>query len=812
MTLARYKQKRNLQQTPEPKGKIGKSKEQIFVVQKHAASHLHYDLRLALHGVLKSWAVPKGPCLDPRVKRLAVEVEDHPLDYAKFEGTIPQGHYGAGEVIVWDYGHWTSKENLYSAYKKGNMKFTLEGKKLKGDWKLIKLKTPGKPQWLLIKGKDKYAKELDEIDILETKPKSVFSSKIIPPKKTKELKKNSSKSYVVNASNSPTFKPELATLTETMPEGDEWIYEHKFDGYRIIAFVNKAQVKLLTRNNLDWTHRFPQLADELKKLNLRSTLLDGEVVVLEKKNKSSFQALQNLLNTEDAVKNLHYYLFDMPAHENKDLADLPLIERKKQLKNILKPRTPHIHYTEHEEGNAEKLLQTACKKGWEGLIAKNKNSLYQQTRTRDWLKLKCQQRQEFIVIGYTEPGGSRHYFGSLLLAQHDKNQKLIYAGHVGTGFNQQSLKNLYEKLKPLKQSTMPLAKKPADPLARKVHWVKPKLIVEVQFTEWTDEGILRHPSYQGLRMDKSTREVFKEMPSQAKASMPELTHPDKILYPKAKITKLELANYLEKVSEHILPYLINKPISVLRCPEGPNKQCFFQKHWTAGMPKGLLPIVIKDKEKPNEYITLKNTDGLIGLAQLAVLEIHPWASTNNKLNYPDQLIFDLDPDDKVSWKTLVEATLIVRETLDNLEIKSFVKLTGGKGIHVVAPLKQIQQFSTIKPFAKLLADQLSKNFPKLFTSNMNKIHRKNKIFLDYLRNDREATAIAAFSPRRNENANIAVPISWKALPEMGRSSAYSIESIDEYFKDFPKNPWADFFKSKQNITEAQRKALAKLAE
>jgi bifunctional non-homologous end joining protein LigD len=811
MGLTTYRKKRHFNRTAEPKGKVQKTTEPIFVVQKHAASHLHYDFRLAINGVLKSWAIPKGPSLDPAVKRLAVEVEDHPLDYATFEGTIPHGEYGGGDVIVWDYGQWQAPENLAAAYQKGTMAFTLQGQKLTGAWKLIRLKsTNKKPQWLLIKTKDKYSKKLANYDVTTAEPASVLSGKTLttvsPEKNPTKRATCKNKQAITKASLPAIFKPELATLSAVLPAGNKWIFETKFDGYRILAFLNKREVRLISRNQQDWTHRFPAVVTELKKLNLANTILDGELVVLDKNKKSNFQLLQNALNRNTAQTELHYFVFDLPFYKSNDLTNLPLIERKTILaREIFQKNYLHIHYSEHLEGDAETLLKAACRQGLEGIMAKEKHATYQQTRTKEWLKLKCHQRQEFIVIGYTEPTGSRQYFGALLLAYYDKNQKLIYCGHVGTGFNKKSLQELYAKLKSLEQDKMPLTKKPNDPLARKVHWVKPKLVVEVEFTEWTEDNILRHPSFQGLREDKPAKQIKQELPIKNLTTFPALTHPEKILYLNAKITKLDLAQYYAKIADKLLPHIQNRPLTLLRCPA--DNKCFLQKHWMTGMPEGLEKIKLSDESEPKEYITLEDKEGLMGLAQLATLEIHPWASRKDKLDYPDQLILDLDPDVDLKWKVIIDAALLVHETLENLGFENFVKLTGGKGLHVVAPLAGKQPYSQVKAFTKLLAEKLAKHFPQVFTANISKKGRTGKIFIDYLRNEKEATAIAPFSPRHDEMASVAVPISWEKLPSFKNSKAYSIKTIENYFKDFPKNPWESFFKLKQAITQTQQLAL-----
>ncbi len=816
MSLTKYQSKRHFNLTPEPKGTVNKKQEPIFVVQKHAASHLHYDFRLAVDGVLKSWAVPKGPCLDPSIKRLAVAVEDHPLDYATFEGDIPAHEYGAGSVIVWDYGIWDAKTDLAKSYADGVMQFTLSGHKLSGEWRLIKLPNAmSQPQWLLIKVKDKYARKLSEYDVLEAEPDSVLSGKKL--KVTKHAIKSSNQQLIKQKVRkkttnkeifSMTFNPQLATLSNIVPSGDQWIYETKFDGYRILAYLNHQDVKLISRNNQDWTNKFSSVVADLKKLNLSATVLDGEMVILDNKNVSNFQLLQNVLSGEKSQHNLHYFIFDVLVYQGQDITSLQLKERKNLLQSsFFNQSFSHIHYTEHLQGDAKQLLNAACKAGLEGIIAKDKTSIYRQARTQNWLKLKCHQRQEFIVLGYTAPSGSRQYFGSLLVGYYDDKHQLKYAGHVGTGFNQRSLKSIYDKLISIQQDIMPLSKKPKDPLLRKIKWVKPELIVEVSFSEWTRDGILRHPSFQGLRVDKTSAEISQEVPLTENNTVQSLTHPDKIVYPKAGITKLDLANYFEKIADNILPFVRNRPLTILRCPSGTTNQCFLQKNWTRGLPQGLLATSISDKPSATEYISLRNKKGLIDLAQISTLEIHPWASNNMKLDYPDQMIFDLDPDINTSWQLIIEAANILHEALNNLKLINYVKLTGGKGLHLVVPLQGSQKYDEIKKFAKVMAQKLTKYYPKIFTDNLIKKSRVNKIFIDYLRNEKEATAVAPFSPRHDEDASIAVPIAWDKLSQIKNSKAFNIRTIDEYFKKHSQNPWQDFFDIKQVISKIDFKVL-----
>jgi bifunctional non-homologous end joining protein LigD len=815
MSLKKYHSKRHFKHTPEPSGKKSASSKNIFVIQKHAASHLHYDFRLAIHGVLKSWAVPKGPCLDPTVKRLAVEVEDHPLAYANFEGTIPKGQYGGGEVIVWDKGHWQSDEDLEKAYQHGSMHFILNGEKLHGEWKLIRMKTEAtNPQWLLIKGEDKYSKKLSDYDITREKPQSVISKKKINEISKKKISPQIKK-FPAN------FKPELAYLSKSLPTNNEWIYEEKYDGYRILSFINDKQIRLISRNGHDWTKKFPTIVSELKKIKIQSAILDGEIVVLDKQKKSNFQLLQNAFKEENDKK-CQYFIFDLPFYQGKDLSPLSLIERKELLKKIiLKKKTRLIHFSPYYTKNATQFFDKCCKSGREGIIAKHKDSSYRQKRTHEWLKIKCHQGQEFVVVGFTDPEGKRKYFGSLLLGYYDHNKKLVYCGHVGTGFNHDSLQELHEKLSKLHQPRPSLSLPKQGKSLRKSHWVKPIMVVEIKFTGWTNDGLLRHPSYQGLRKDKKSTEVRREIPtkkilikktdSQPKKSIiKQLTHPDKILFPNAEISKYALAEYYVKVEKNLLAHIKSRLLTLLRCPDPNKKKCFFQKNWMAGMPEGINKVKINIKSKMVEYINIKTKTGLVSAAQLSILELHPWSSKLKKIDFPDQIIFDLDPDISISWEKLVKAALLVRDTLSNLELKSYVKLTGGKGLHIVVPITANKHFDAVKEFARLVAEKLATHFPHLFTAHMSKKERIGKIFIDYLRNEEGATAIAPFSPRANEAATIAVPIAWEKLKSIGSSQAYSIKTIDKYFRDYPQNPWKDFFTVDQSILISHIKALKKI--
>lgn len=603
MSLNKYHEKRNFKKTREPKGKmVSSTSRRLYVIQKHAASHLHYDFRLELNGVLLSWAVPKGPCLDPSVKRLAVHVEDHPIDYGSLEGEIPKGEYGGGTVILWDTGEWQC-DDPNSAYKKGDLTFVLHGKKLKGGWKLIRIKNDPK-NWLLMKLDDRYAKPLSDYDVLLKMSKSVKSKKTIEqftkdhaqPIRKKTSKKKACENWEIVTPIKPLpaiVQPELATLVNAPPEGNQWLHEIKFDGYRLLAYIdNHNEIRLITRGQQDWTTKFRNIVKAIKKLGLSNTILDGEVVVLDKQQHANFQLLQNSLQSNQQ-NNFIYYAFDLIYYDSHDLTQLPLFERKKLLSTIITSTQKGIlRYSDHVEGSGKSVFEKSCELALEGIISKRKNSPYREKRTQDWVKVKCLQRQEFIVVGFTKPQGVRQYFGSLLLAIW-RNKKLIYCGHVGTGFNQTSLREINKELKKRITTIMPLSKRPPD--SKLVTWIQPTLVVEVEFSEWTQDGILRHPSFKGIRHDKSATEIQQEIPkkiTEIKSTLA-LTHPEKILYPKSNITKSDLYEYYKKIQDWILPYIIERPLTLLRSPD--HHKHFYQKHMNASMPSTLQTIAIDKK-------------------------------------------------------------------------------------------------------------------------------------------------------------------------------------------------------------------------
>lgn len=880
MGLREYKRKRDFRKTPEPKGDgAAPSAGRQFVVQKHAAKRLHYDFRLELGGVLKSWAIPKGPSLDPAVKVLAVQVEDHPLEYGGFEGIIPEDEYGGGTVMVWDHGIWEPEGNAEKGFKEGKLKFRLFGEKLHGSWALVRMSgragEEGK-NWLLIKHRDKDARPDAKTDLLSRKPRSVLSDRTMDEiaadaarvgssnGKAKAKKSAARKVHdrhkvsqpkaktngrgigdlakilsgldgVQRAKQPKTLQPQLCTLSDTVPSGDDWLHELKFDGYRIVAFLEHGKVRLVTRQDKDWTDRFRSVAEACRSLPIENGILDGEVVSLNEAGIAGFQRLQNSLKRGDD-KALVYYVFDIPCCEGFDLTETPLLERKEVLARLISSMRPkrndQIRYSDHIRGEGEHVLEQACDGGLEGIVSKRADSPYRSTRTRNWLKIKCLKRQEFVIGGYTKPSGSRIGFGALLLGFYE-GRDLIYCGRVGTGFTQQSLRQLKSELKRRATDSPPFVNPPTGADRRGVTWVKPELVGEVAFTEWTDDGILRHPSFYGLREDKSPRDVVRERPrdvarpaksaangkaggkrmkatrartrrsadanSDAMVAGVRITHPDRVLYAKQSLTKLDLAKYYEQVADWILPHVVGRPLTLVRCPTGLEGECFYQKHLTGSLPDTVRGVMIKEKEKRSEYVVVDDLPGLISLVQMGVLEVHPWGARADAIEKPDRLVFDLDPGEGVEWKAVIQAAREMRDYLTGLGLKSFVRTTGGKGLHVVVPLSRRNSWEQLKEFAKGVADAVVRRNPDPYIATMSKAKRRGKVFIDYLRNQRGATAIASYSTRARAGAPVATPLAWDELSPRIKADAFRVDNLPKRLASLKSDPWSEFFTTRQSI-------------
>jgi bifunctional non-homologous end joining protein LigD len=786
-SLSDYQAKRDFARTPEPRGRRGAPRrERAYFIQKHAASHLHYDFRLELEGVLKSWAVPKGPSLDPGVNRLAVHVEDHPLDYGDFEGRIPEGQYGAGTVLLWDRGLWIPEGDPVEAYRKGKLLFTLEGRKLKGRWSLVRFQAAEggkKDYWLLRKRKDAAARPGAEEDILVARPKSVRPVAGARP-----------------SSPPRSIEPEFATLVSEAPEGDDWIHEIKFDGYRFLAFLEGGRARLQSRNGLDWTERLPGLAAEIATLPARRLVLDGEVVTLTREGVSDFGALKDALGRRDE-ENLFYYVFDLLHLDGVDYRDVPLLQRKDVLRELLESaKSPRLRYADHVAGRGGIFYRRSCELGLEGVVSKRKDSPYRSGRGLDWVKVKCWKRQEFVVAGFTDPQSSREGFGALLLGVHEGSD-LVYAGRVGTGFDEPLLRELRRRLDALERPDSPFAAPLSRPERRGVHWVKPSLVAEVSFSGWTRDHRLRHPSFVGLREDKSAADVVRERPAPPPAARPSisLSHPDRVLYPQEGITKADLARYYQDIAEWILPQVRGRLLSLVRCPEGQSGSCFYQKHPMESQPAAIRVQRFEESDGPETGLFIEDEAGLTALVQLGVLEIHPWGSRVSDLEHPDLCTFDLDPGPGVAWPSVLRAARDLRDLLGGLGLESFVKTTGGKGLHVVVPFSGVPGWPELKAFSRSIAGELARRSPDRYTAKLSKASRGGRIFIDYLRNGRGATAVAAYSTRATPVASVAVPLSWEELSPSLRPDQYGVKNVRRRLEKLARDPWKRLFELKQSL-------------
>ncbi|WP_431699818.1 DNA ligase D [Pseudomonas sp. BR20] len=801
--LSEYNRKRDFEVTAEPSGSAAGRKREAsalsFVIQKHDARNLHYDFRLELDGVLLSWAVPKGPSLDPSQKRLAVHVEDHPLSYGGFEGSIPAGQYGAGDVIVWDRGIWQPHGDPHKAYAAGKLKFTLVGEKLSGDWALVRTRLKGsgdKEQWLLIKEHDQQARSAADYDIVEAQPKSVLSDASIGKPKAKPRAKPQKQATALPEQ----FAPQLATLVDRAPEGD-WHYEIKFDGYRMLARIRDGEVRLFTRNGHDWTERLPRQVKALQALKLKDSWLDGEVVSLNDEGLPDFQALQNAFDIGRSL-DIVYYLFDAPFLNGSDQRKAPLEERRAALKNALSgSRSKLLRFSEAFAANQRDIFESACDLALEGVIGKRKGSPYVSSRNTDWIKLKCRLRQEFVIVGYTRPQGSRSGFGALLLAVNDDGG-LVYAGRVGTGFDQASLKNIYAQLTPLERDASPLEKPLTSAQARGVHWVEPRLVGEVQFTEWTREGVVRQAAFVGLRTDKPATQIIHEQPRAAnslkavKAPKPRggvnITHPERVIDPQSGTQKHQLAQFYEGISEWILPFLRHRPVSLLRAPEGIEGEQFFQKHSERlAIPniKQLDPALDPGHARLMEIDTTK---ALIGAVQMGSVEFHTWGATSDKIETPDLFVLDLDPDPALPWKVMLEAAHLTLSVLDELGLEAFVKTSGGKGLHLIVPLARRDGWDTVKAFAKAIAQFMARQLPERFTATSGPKNRVGKIFIDYLRNARSASTVAAYSVRARPGLPVSVPVSREELKSLRSAQQWTVANLLERLQGLKEDPWAGY--------------------
>ena len=796
--LSEYNRKRDFEITAEPSGKAttGKRKTSAlsFVIQKHDARNLHYDFRLELDGVLKSWAVPKGPSLDPSQKRLAVHVEDHPLGYGSFEGSIPAGQYGAGDVIVWDRGVWQPHDDPHKAYAAGKLKFTLVGEKLSGDWALVRTRLKGsgdKEQWLLIKEHDQQARPAADYDIVQAEPKSVLSDASIAPTKTQPKAKKAA------AALPEQFTPQLATLVDRAPDGD-WQYEIKFDGYRMLARIRDGEVRLFTRNGHDWTERLPRQVKALHALKLKDSWLDGEVVSLNPEGLPDFQALQNAFDSGRSL-DLVYYLFDAPFLDGADQRQAPVEDRRAMLKATLSgSKSKLLRFSEAFTAHHQDILQSACNLALEGVIGKRMGSPYTSARSTDWIKLKCRLRQEFVIVGHTRPQGSRSGFGALLLAVND-DSGLRYAGRVGTGFDQASLEAIYTQLKARARKTSPLHKPLTSAQARGVQWVEPTLVGEVKFAQWTRDGLVRHATFMGLRSDKPAAQIVHEQPQVAESmkapqakTLLKITHPERVIDPLSGTQKQQLAQFYESISEWVLPFLRHRPVSLLRAPEGIEGEQFFQKHSERLAIPHIKQLDAALDPGHARLMEIDSVQALVGAVQMGTVEFHTWGATSDKIETPDLFLLDLDPDPALPWKSMLEAAQLTLSVLDELGLDAFVKTSGGKGLHLVVPLARRDGWEPVKAFAKAIAQFMTEQLPERFTATSGPKNRVGKIFIDYLRNARGASTVAAYSVRARPGLPVSVPVSRKELQGLRGAQQWTVANLHQRLQGLKEDPWEGY--------------------
>ena len=852
--LQKYRDKRNFEATPEPaEGGEANESERSFVVQKHWATRLHYDFRLELEGTMKSWAVPKGPSYDPADKRMAMPTEDHPIAYNRFEGTIPAGNYGAGRVIIWDKGTWVPLEDPRQGMREGKLKFELRGHKLRGHWTLVRMKGRGNGRedpWLLIKERDAFARPVTEFSVVDEMPDSVQSLEDRPgaapgarPAAPAAAASPGPPEGARPAALPAALQPELAVLVDEPPaKPGDWIFEIKFDGYRMLARVEGGAIALLTRNGNDWTSRLPGLLKALRSMELPDGWYDGEIIMPGQDVPADFQALQRAFDSQ-RTDQIVYYLFDLPYCAGQDLREVPLWERRAVLQRIVQ-RKPHpgVRFSEVFDVPPQEMLESACRLGLEGVIAKRRDSAYLGRRSTDWIKLKCKLRQEFVIGGWTDPQGARTGIGSLLLGVHGDDGKLRYAGNVGTGFNETALRDLRRRL-----DALAAERKPFDAgtgLPRAAHWVKPQLVCEVSFGEWTRDGKVRHSVFHGLCSDKPAEAVgeepvLHEPPADRPAAQPRkstkkaaaknaaaarapaappatataavslpptlrVSNPQRIVDPHSGITKIELVRYYALVAPLMMAHLQDRPIAMLRAPDGIEGQLFFQKHLDRYKMAGIVPLAPEIFPGHPPMVKIANPEGLLSAAQMNVVEIHTWNGVVRTMDRPDRMTFDIDPGEGVTWAQIQEAAQLVRALLDELGLPCFLKTSGGKGLHVVVPLKPRLDWDTVKDFSQAVVQHLSRMLPDRFVAKSGPKNRVGRIFIDYLRNGYGATTVCAWSARARPGLGISVPVGWDELQGLKGGAHWTVATVHTRL-DRGNDPWSGYEASRATLAGAMKK-------
>lgn len=801
--LNEYNQKRNFERTLEPEGSTENSGVGLrFAVQHHMARREHYDLRLEWGGVLLSWAVPKGPSYDTHDKRLAVKVEDHPLEYRNFEGTIPKGEYGGGVVMLWDEGLWEPKSDVEEGLLKGELKLVLKGRRLKGKWALVRWKAKSGEKtdnWLLLKEKDEYVKDSDGI--------KEFITSIRTGRTMAEIEAGESEKITKNPFS--TADVQLAKLISKAPEGEDWLYELKYDGFRIMAFVEGSIVRLITRNGNDYIRRFQAVESSLIEwASGRAMVLDGEMAVTDESGKTDFHALQNYMRNPKE-QNLTYIVFDLLALDGADLRGLPLIDRKEKLEALMKDAPGNLYYSRYVRGNANESFVVACEAGMEGIIGKKADSVYSGTRNGDWIKLKCGKRQEFVIGGYSLTDKRVRGVSALLLGAYEGDE-LVYTGRTGTGMSEADMRMLEEKFEGLKRTEPPFKLVPKPRPREKVTWLEPELIAEVKFAEWTEDNLLRQASFKGIRTDKNPREIKKEEAEDEKLTEKptevskdsiiiegiKITSPDKVMFDDPVITKADIVRYYSGVSGRMLEYAGRRVLNIIRCPKGISQSCFYKQH-PGPNSKGAVTIPVSNsKGETEEYFYIEDVSGLIYEVQMGTLEFHTWGSSVDQLEKPDVMVFDLDPDEGMDLSTVRQGVRDIKGILSDLSLNSYLKTSGGKGYHVVVPLKPSADWDVFYDFAKGVAQVMEQKWPDRYTSNIRKAKRTDKIFIDWIRNGRGATSIAPYSLRARKGARVSMPIAWEELDAVAPDGISMADALLRVDRD---DPWEGFFRNNQTL-------------
>lgn len=822
-TLKTYRAKRNFALTAEPAGGGEQGGDmRTFVIQKHWASRLHYDVRLELDGVMKSWAVPKGPSYDGADKRLAVQVEDHPIAYNRFEGQIPAGQYGAGKVIIWDKGYWLPLGNPGRDYADGNLKFELYGHKLHGKWALVRMQQRGEkqPPWLLIKEKDGFARPAAGFSVTDDMPDSVA---LLPLPPAPDPAGGGLPVQRLPAS----LSPQLATLVEQPPATPEdWLFEIKLDGYRLLARIDGASVRLYTRNGNDWSAKLPQLCAELGRMRLPAGWYDGEIVVHDQHGRPDFGLLQMAFDGSEKGRDaILYFLFDLPFCEDRDLRRQPL-EQRRQLLQVLLSQAPseQVRFSMALDAEPRQIMETACRMGLEGIIGKRRDAPYVSGRSRDWIKLKCGQRQEFVIGGYTDPQGGREGFGSLLLGLHDRQGRLHYAGNVGSGFDSGDLRVLGARLRELASDVNPFA--PSREIEKQAHWVRPELLAEVSFGEWTHAGSIRHAVFKGLRSDRPAHGISRESarhleqsgagpdggatapsPAVLASKLPatlKVSHPERVIDPGSGTTKLGLLRYYALVSELMLVHLKGRPVALLRAPSGLGGELFFQKHAETGKLPGLRQLDAALDPGHPPLLEVASAQGLLEAAQWNVVEFHTQNAYARSYQKPNRIVFDLDPGKGVEWPQVREAVLLLRALIEQLGLAVFLKTSGGKGLHLVVPLRPYYGWDAVKGFAQALVAHMAHTIPERFVRKSGAGNRVGKIYIDYLRNGRGATTVCAWSARMRPGLPISVPLDWDELARLERADYWSVSNIHSRL-EVGNTPWDAYGDSARGLAPAMKR-------